>query len=564
MKLMPLMPTEPINNKDLPFQLIHECQLQSKADDMEIFIPGNEFGSRIKRWIIRQCILSRKHPFAKNCIKSTAGINNEIHRHITLYPYTIYPFSEFRNMWELFMTIFLFFTLLLIPFITAFHFEEPHKWYNLLLIFNIFYIADTVLQFFAGYFDETSAVIIMEKKLIIKKYLKTYFILDIISALPVYIIFIITCLYREPKWYWSFFNIIKIVRIRNFIVYFRNLKQRYQISFRVYKIMEMTIVLILCIHWAACLELYVPLIGAKIDWQNTNRSIWFYSEDINKIQSKIYILCMSRATISLSSSSHFRDMKTTEDIMLNIFLTILGRIGFIYILAQFLMIVATFHSTKKKIVRSLQQLQEYMQYKELPRSVQKRIITYYTYWSNKSYKRDKLIISNVSPSLRQELLMYTCATLFENVEFFKHLPHSILRQIVLLLKAEIFLTNDVLVKCGTMGDALYYIMSGTVAVYSDKDEKICHLEDGSYFGEVALVMENEKRLSTIIAMETCEVYVLKRSDFVLTIGDHSYLMTQLQKLTIEKSENSVFETIHKCEGSFSTEINIFGTEKPKE
>ncbi|KAK0172605.1 hypothetical protein PV328_005903 [Microctonus aethiopoides] len=421
MKLMPLMPTEPINNKDLPFQLIHECQLQSKADDMEIFIPGNEFGSRIKRWIIRQCILSRKHPFAKNCIKSTAGINNEIHRHITLYPYTIYPFSEFINMWELFMTIFLFFTLLLIPFITAFHFEEPHKWYNLLLIFNIFYIADTVLQFFAGYFDETSAVIIMEKKLII-----------------------------------------------------------------------------------------------------------------------------NRATISLSSSSHFRDMKTTEDIMLNIFLTILGRIGFIYILAQFLMIVATFHSTKKKIVRSLQQLQEYMQYKELPRSVQKRIITYYTYWSNKSYKRDKLIISNVSPSLRQ------------------HLPHSILRQIVLLLKAEIFLTNDVLVKCGTMGDALYYIMSGTVAVYSDKDEKICHLEDGSYFGEVALVMENEKRLSTIIAMETCEVYVLKRSDFVLTIGDHSYLMTQLQKLTIEKSENSVFETIHKCEGSFSTEINIFGTEKPKE
>lgn len=47
---------------------------------------------------------------------------------------------------------------------------------------------------------------------------------------------------------------------------------------------------------------------------------------------KRYISSLNRATIALMSSSHYLHVNTTEDIILNLFLTILGRIGFIYIL----------------------------------------------------------------------------------------------------------------------------------------------------------------------------------------------------------------------------------------
>lgn len=65
--------------------------------------------------------------------------------------------------------------------------------------------------------------------------------------------------------------------------------------------------------------------------------------------------------------------------------------------------MTTYHSTKKKNVKLLQQLVEYMRYRELPRHIQQRILTYYTYWCNKSFQRDKLIISNVCPTLREVL-----------------------------------------------------------------------------------------------------------------------------------------------------------------
>lgn len=49
---------------------------------------------------------------------------------------------------------------------------------------------------------------------------------------------------------------------------------------------------------------------------------------------KIYLACANRATASLVCSSHYLDVKTPEDILLNILLTVVGRIGFIYIVGK--------------------------------------------------------------------------------------------------------------------------------------------------------------------------------------------------------------------------------------
>lgn len=70
-------------------------------------------------------------------------------------------------------------------------------------------------------------------------------------------------------------------------------------------------------------------------------------------------------------------------------------------LAQFSGLMSTSYSTKKKNVKLLQQLTEYMRYKELPRHIQQRILTYFYFWSNKSVKKDKIITSNLSPNLRE-------------------------------------------------------------------------------------------------------------------------------------------------------------------
>lgn len=68
--------------------------------------------------------------------------------------------------------------------------------------------------------------------------------------------------------------------------------------------------------------------------------------------------------------------------------------------------------------------------------------------------------------------MNTCRKLVEDVSFFKNLPMSLLVRIVSSLSYDIFLTNDVIAKVGTIGNSMYFISNGTVAVYSNHGKEV--------------------------------------------------------------------------------------------
>lgn len=74
--------------------------------------------------------------------------------------------------------------------------------------------------------------------------------------------------------------------------------------------------------------------------------------------------------------------------------------------------------------------------------------------------------------------MHNCRQLVENVTFFKDLPLSLLVRIVSCLKPEIYLARDVIIRAHTTGDAMYFIATGTVAIYSPfgKINNVMHLE----------------------------------------------------------------------------------------
>lgn len=68
--------------------------------------------------------------------------------------------------------------------------------------------------------------------------------------------------------------------------------------------------------------------------------------------------------------------------------------------------------------------------------------------------------------------MHSCKNLVENVNFFKNLPMTLLIRIVSCLKSEIFLDNDVIIKANTVGDCMYFISTGTVAVYTKSGREV--------------------------------------------------------------------------------------------
>lgn len=133
--------------------------------------------------------------------------------------------------------------------------------------------------------------------------------------------------------------------------------QVYRISFQLYKILETAMVITIGIHWAACMQYYVPLSVEKLGTLSSQlvfafilfqlcffvynfisfflfrswiRSKYFLNK---KTTFKKYLLCLNRAIIAMVRSSHYSSIKTPEDIILNLILTVLGFIGIIYLLS---------------------------------------------------------------------------------------------------------------------------------------------------------------------------------------------------------------------------------------
>ena len=63
-------------------------------------------------------------------------------------------------------------------------------------------------------------------------------------------------------------------------------------------------------------------------------------------------------------------------------------------------------------------------------------------------------------------MLESCRLLVENVAFFSNVPTDRLVRIVTCLHTEIYLASDIITKAGTEGNSMYFISTGTVAMYT--------------------------------------------------------------------------------------------------
>ncbi|EFN71680.1 Potassium/sodium hyperpolarization-activated cyclic nucleotide-gated channel 2 [Camponotus floridanus] len=233
-------------------------------------------------------------------------------------------------------------------------------------------------------------------------------------------------------------------------------------------------------------------------------------------------------------------------IIFNNILMIVGRFIVCYMLVMFLRIKTERKTSESKFQELIDQVKAYTIQKQLLPHMKKRLLAYYHYRFKNTYFRGKRILSELTEPLREEIALESCRRLIENVAIFKNLPKNVLQSIVKNLKFELYLPNEVIIKAGTQGDCMFFLSSGTVAVLTPTGKEMCHLSDGDHFGEIALLVADQRRVASIIAIEVCEVYRLDRKDFRHCIDVHSELFAEIERIATERVEKTVrVEEQHK-------------------
>lgn len=99
-------------------------------------------------------------------------------------------------------------------------------------------------------------------------------------------------------------------------------------------------------------------------------------------------------------------------------------------------------------------------------------------------------------------------TLLRTVELFKNVSDDLLIEVAGRMCEEYARAGTEIVKKGELGDVLYIIVSGKVAI-KEGDTTLATLGDKTIFGELA-VLSPEPRTSTVVAIENCSLLKLKR------------------------------------------------------
>jgi voltage-gated potassium channel len=213
---------------------------------------------------------------------------------------------------------------------------------------------------------------------------------------------------------------------------------------------------------------------------------------------------------------------------------ILGVITYGYVIGNIASLLSNIDVVKASFIKQMEDINSFLTYKSVPRRLKQKVHNYYQYvWDNQMGQWDEKILSTLPPSLKTEILLHINRQLIEQVPFFKDTDKDLISDVIAHLKPRVFLPDDYIFKRGDVGNCMYFISNGSVKILSeDESTIIAELQDGDYFGEIALI-HKVARTRSVVSMDYCNVYSLDKKD----------LDTLLMKYP--KFKDHIYETIRK-------------------
>ncbi|CAG9771738.1 unnamed protein product [Ceutorhynchus assimilis] len=506
--------------------------------------------------------VNETHPNTIEYFKSEISILREKKRHCENFKSTIHPLSKFNEFYEVwcffFYGLLLFFKAFDFGFIRV-SFEGPFDDQAELIIASIVLdllsLMNICLQFLIGYTVQENRTIELSPKQIMLKYLSSgHFYCDLFSSIP-----------RVIGWdcndyiYLSLLTLtlLKLNRIRTFIKLIKPTAMFFGIrsSTNIFLLGFFSIVTLI-MHIMTCFQVGIATYRMAITREVSDKS--FVNNYLIMLPlEEQYIITFFRSAeyIFLIDVPHLRSSLLPEEVVLELVCYIVGKILFATVWIITLYTFMNKRALRLRFEEIMTELGEYMKAKQLPDCLKARLLKYYTYKYQKVFFNEQLIGTIFSDTLKKEIDVFLCKSLLKQQKIFATVPAKTIVQVMSYLVPQIYLPNDLVIQSGTVGDCMYFIGSGTVAVVSPSGKELCHLIDGDFFGEASLIIKEQKRFTDIFAIEASKIYMLHKTHFekLFTKNDEIYrIFLETAKRRLEQTrateveyKKKMFDQIYK-------------------
>ena len=175
----------------------------------------------------------------------------------------------------------------------------------------------------------------------------------------------------------------------------------------------------------------------------------------------------------------------TDEVWVTVASMLVGASAYAVSLAFAVNVVSSVDQPSRLYKNTLEVLNEFMRVRTLPTELRERLRSYFNLmYPNRRFFNERSVIAEFSYSLRSDIRMAMCATLFANTPIFESAPPALLSVIAPRLMNEIAMPGDYLAREGEMLNYVAFIEHGKVDVRCN-DQHVAEMGDGSYMGEIS-------------------------------------------------------------------------------
>jgi len=398
---------------------------------------------------------------------------------------------------------------------------------------DLFFMVDVALNFRTGYYTK-DGIEILHWRPVSKRYLRTWFVLDVVSSFPIDLVTDSKALNLQPLKILKggkiskVFKFIKLLRLSRLVKMAGGSELSEQIeelfaSSHISTTCSLVLIMLttlLLTHWLACCMMFSGP-GFLDSYSFVQDTGW------SRYVSAYYWAMTTMTTVGYGDITPKSDWER----LYAIFAMIVGGGCYGYVVGSVTSIV----SRKDVHTRTYQQRMEvisgWLSHHQLPWDLRRRVRRYFKLQLAEKPSLEYTVINDLNGKLREEVVQHLIHDDVQSNPLFDNLPKALLAHLIEILQRVEFKEADKVCSIGDHGTTMYIIVNGTACMSFQEmeSEDALALRSGDSFGEEVLLDYDDKYHYCVVAMTPLTMDSIAQAEFLACFKNMPRAVAQMRK-----------------------------------